>query len=78
MLTASMGFIAIALSAGELSNTYGRIVLVALVLSWVGDLLLTYTSRPAFLGGLVTFLLGHVTYSMDTWSGAGSVRMSGT
>ena len=63
-MMASTGFIAIALSVGGLSNTYGRIVLVALVFSWAGDLLLTYTSRPAFLGGLVTFLLGHVTYSI--------------
>jgi uncharacterized membrane protein YhhN len=63
-MTASTGFIAIAVSVGGLSNTYGRIVLVALVFSWAGDLLLTYTSRPAFLGGLVTFLLGHVAYSI--------------
>ena len=63
-MTASTGFIAIALSVGGLSNTYGRIVLVALAFSWAGDLLLTYPSQPAFLGGLVTFLLGHVTYSI--------------
>ena len=63
-MAASTGFIAIALSVGGLSNTYGRIVLVALVFSWAGDLLLTFTSRPAFLGGLVTFLLGHVAYSI--------------
>jgi uncharacterized membrane protein YhhN len=62
-MAASTGFVAIALSVGGLSNTYGRIVLVALVFSWAGDLLLTFTSRPAFLGGLVSFLLGHVAYS---------------
>ena len=38
--------------------------MVALVLSWMGDLLLTFTSRQAFLGGLVAFLLGHVAYSV--------------
>jgi len=63
-MAASTGFVAIGLSAGGLSNTYGRIVLVALVFSWAGDLLLTFASRPAFLGGLVTFLLGHVAYSV--------------
>lgn len=61
---ASTGFIAVALSVGGLSNAYGRLVLLALVLSWIGDLLLTYAARPAFLGGLVTFLLGHVAYSV--------------
>ena len=63
-MAASTGFVAIALSVGGVGNAYGRIVLVALVFSWVGDLLLTFTSRPAFVGGLVTFLLGHVAYSV--------------
>ncbi|MEN8113226.1 MAG: lysoplasmalogenase [Actinomycetota bacterium] len=62
-MIASTGFILVALSSGALSNPYGRIVLAALVLSWVGDILLTYQSRQAFLGGLVAFLLGHVAYS---------------
>ncbi len=63
-MLASTGFIAVALSAGALSSSYGRIVLVALALSWAGDLLLTFTSRSAFLGGLVAFLLGHVAYTV--------------
>ena len=63
-MAASTGFVAIALSVGGFSNTYGRIVLVALAFSWAGDLLLTFASRPAFLGGLGSFLLGHVAYSV--------------
>ncbi len=63
-MLASTGFIAVALSGGALSSSYGKIVLVALVLSWIGDLLLTFTSRQTFLGGLVAFLLGHVAYSV--------------
>ena len=63
-MLASSGFVAIALSVGGLSSAYGRLVLAALVCSWIGDLLLTYPSRPAFLGGLVAFLLGHVGYSV--------------
>lgn len=63
-MAASTGFVVIALSVGGMSNTYGRIVLVALALSWIGDLLLTYTYRSAFLGGLAAFLLGHVAYSI--------------
>jgi len=63
-MLASTGFIAVALSVGAVSDTYGQIVLAALVLSWIGDLLLTFASRRAFLGGLVAFLLGHVAYSV--------------
>lgn len=63
-MASSTGFLAVALSAGAASSTYGRIVLVALALSWLGDLLLTFESRRAFLGGLVVFLLGHVAYSV--------------
>ena len=62
-MLASTGFLAIALSVGGLTTSYGRLVLLALAFSWIGDLLLTYASRRAFLGGLVTFLLGHVAYS---------------
>jgi uncharacterized membrane protein YhhN len=61
-MLASTGFIAIALSVGAVDSSFGRLVLVALALSWVGDLLLTYTARSAFLAGLVAFLLGHVAY----------------
>lgn len=63
-MLASSGFVAIALSVDGLSSTYGRLVLAALACSWIGDFLLTYPSRSAFLGGLVTFLLGHVAYSV--------------
>jgi uncharacterized membrane protein YhhN len=63
-MVSSSGFLAVALSAGAASSSYGRIVLVALGLSWLGDLLLTFESRRAFLGGLVAFLLGHVAYSV--------------
>lgn len=59
---ASTGFLAVAVSVGAADGAYGRAVLVALVLSWLGDLFLTYTSRAAFLAGLVAFLLGHVAY----------------
>lgn len=63
-MLASTGFIAVALSAGALSSSYGKVVLVALVLAWLGDLLFTFASRQAFLGGLVAFLLGQVAYSI--------------
>jgi uncharacterized membrane protein YhhN len=63
-MAASTGFIAIAVASGAGSSTFGRFVLAALVLSWVGDLLLTYEDRNAFTAGLVSFLLGHVAFSI--------------
>jgi len=61
-MVASTGFIAVALSANAASTPYGRAVLIALVLSWFGDLFLTFSTRRAFLGGLIAFLAGHVAY----------------
>ena len=59
---ASSAFIAVGLSAGALKTRYGHIVLAALILSWVGDLLLTRESESMFLFGLGAFLLAHIAY----------------
>ena len=61
-MTASSAFVALALSVGAFQTLYGRIVLVALALSWIGDLLLAGQSEQLFLFGLVSFLLAHVAY----------------
>jgi len=61
-MVAASGFIVLALSVGALDSTYGTIILVGLALSWIGDLLLTYSSQRAFLFGLVSFLFGHLAY----------------
>ncbi len=65
---ASTGFVGAAIAviagmpAGALGSGYGRAVLAALVLSWIGDVLLMY-SRPAlFLAGLGSFLFAHVGF----------------
>ncbi len=61
---ASAGFIGVALAAGASGSDYGRAVLVALGLSWIGDVcLLSQQSRP-FLLGLAAFLLAHVAYAV--------------
>ena len=39
-MTASSAFVALALTGGALTIRYGQVVLIALVLSWAGDLLL--------------------------------------
>jgi uncharacterized membrane protein YhhN len=59
---ASTGFVGAALAAGALTTAYGRLVLAALVLSWVGDVLLLSQRPGAFLGGLLAFLFGHVAF----------------
>jgi uncharacterized membrane protein YhhN len=62
---ASTGFLLTALAAGALSNAYGRAVLVALALGWLGDvLLIPKQSRSAFVAGLASFLLGHLAYAV--------------
>jgi len=59
MLLAS-GFVALALDGGASDTRYGRWILAALVLSWLGDLALGLDGR--FLPGLVAFALAHLGY----------------
>ncbi len=46
---------------GEVT-AYAVLVVVALTLSWIGDLALSYAARRAFVVGLVAFALAHVAY----------------
>jgi len=59
---ASVGFIGLAWSQGALESTFGTTVMVALVLSWLGDVFLIPRTKGPFLIGLVAFLLGHVAF----------------
>ena len=61
---ASSGFVVVALALGAWTTPYGRAVLCALALSWVGDVALLGRSRVAFLVGLAAFLLGHLAYAI--------------
>ena len=61
---ASTGFIATALAAGALDTTYGTVVVLGLLLSWLGDVLLIPRGAPAvFQAGVLSFLLGHVAFA---------------
>ncbi len=60
---ASVAFVALGLHLGAWETTYGRIILLALVLALVGDILLIPKDKRAFLAGLVAFLLAHVAYA---------------
>jgi uncharacterized membrane protein YhhN len=61
---ASSGFVAASLAAGAPASAYGRNVLGALLLCWLGDVLLIPRARNAFLAGLVSFLLGHLAFAV--------------
>lgn len=67
-LGASSAFIVFALSLGAASTTYGRLVLVALFLSWAGDALLLSNAQRVFTAGLAAFLLAHVAYTAAFWT----------
>ena len=61
---ASTGFLWVALEAGATGSLYGRAVLGALVLCWLGDVLLLGRGRGLGLRlGLGSFLLGHLAFA---------------
>ncbi len=61
-VTASCGFVAVAVLSNSLRSTYGRLLLAGLSLSFLGDVLLIGETQQAFLGGLAAFLLAHLAY----------------
>ncbi len=61
---ASSGFVAAAWAAGASDSVYGRAVLAALALSWLGDVLLIARRSPGlFRAGLASFLVAHLAYA---------------
>jgi uncharacterized membrane protein YhhN len=60
---ASSSFVAAALALRAHATPYGRVLLLALALSWVGDLLLLSRQRAWFLAGLAAFLGAHLAYA---------------
>ncbi len=60
---ASTTFVAAALLWGAADSTFGRWVLAALALCWLGDVLLIPRQRPGcFIAGIASFLLGHLAF----------------
>lgn len=60
---ASAAFVAAAVAAGPPSSAFGRSVLAALVLSWLGDVLLIPKSMVTFRLGLASFLVAHLAFA---------------
>lgn len=61
-VAASLAFVLLA-AARAGGSPFDRLVLAGLCLSLLGDALLLSARRPAFLAGLVAFLLAHVAYA---------------
>lgn len=61
---ASTGFLGAAIASGGLTTEYGVTILVALSLSWLGDVFLLFRKSSLFLAGLISFLLAHVVYGI--------------
>lgn len=62
---ASLGFLGAALAQGALSTGPGAVLFAGLVLSLLGDVFLLGRSNKAFLAGLGSFLLAHVTFGIS-------------
>lgn len=62
---ASAGFVGVAIASGATGSGYGLWVLAALVLSFLGDVLLIPREPPlVFRAGLLSFLLGHLAFAV--------------
>ena len=59
---ASLGFLVAAIGFGAFDSRYGAIIFVGLVLGALGDVFLLGRAKQFFIGGLISFLLGHVAY----------------
>jgi uncharacterized membrane protein YhhN len=69
-LGASSAFVAVALALGATGSGYGRWVLAALLLGWLGDAALLSRHPRAFLAGLGAFLLSHLCFAAAFLGGA--------
>lgn len=61
---ASCCFIWLAWISGAWESDYGRWLLAGLIACWFGDVLLIPQRSIAFLGGLSSFLLGHLLFAI--------------
>ncbi|MCA1783164.1 MAG: lysoplasmalogenase [Dermatophilaceae bacterium] len=59
---ALIALVGVALAGGAAGTTPGRWLLAGLVLCLAGDVFLLSATETAFLGGLSSFLLGHLAY----------------
>jgi len=63
-MAASTVFVLFAVYLDALESVHGQALMVALLCSWVGDLLLLPGKGKWFLYGLVSFLLAHIAFAL--------------
>lgn len=63
-VTASSAFVALAIVNGATQTPYGSLVLTALILSWLGDMLLLSLEATFLLGGIGAFFAAHLVFSI--------------
>ena len=61
-LAASTAFVALAVANGAAGSVYGRIILLALIFSWLGDMLLLSLQKTFLLAGIAAFFFAHMAY----------------
>ena len=62
-LTASTVFVILACANGAAGSAYGRLILIALILSWVGDALLLSFRSSFLLAGIAAFFFAHMAFA---------------
>ncbi|MBP7377534.1 MAG: lysoplasmalogenase [Pyrinomonadaceae bacterium] len=61
-IAASSAFVTIAAVNGAFESNYGRLILIALILSWAGDIMLLSLQSSMLLGGIGAFFLAHLAF----------------
>lgn len=61
-IIASTAFLTLAVQLDATASVFGRLILSALALSWLGDVFLLSQKSSIFLLGLASFLLAHVAF----------------
>ncbi|MGD9561497.1 MAG: lysoplasmalogenase family protein [Pyrinomonadaceae bacterium] len=59
---ASTSFVALAFANGALETSYGQAILAALLLSWLGDMLLLSPKHSFLLAGMAAFFAAHIAF----------------
>ncbi len=62
-IAASSAFVLLAFALDASASTYGLLILVALALSWIGDVLLLSSRAVLFQVGIAAFLLAHLAFA---------------
>ncbi|MBC7898686.1 MAG: lysoplasmalogenase [Saprospiraceae bacterium] len=60
---ASTAFVVLAVQNGAAGSIYGRLILLALIFSWVGDALLLSLRSTFLLTGMAAFFLAHAAFA---------------